>query len=142
MTAATTTLRPALSADIQQVLDLWEDARSTAAAVPDAPEALEALIAHAPDSLLVAELDGKVVGTVVAAWDGWRGNIYRLAVRRECRRLGIGLQLVRAAEAQLRDHGARRVTALVATEELGAAAMWKAAGYEHDRAVERFVRNL
>ena len=70
------------------------------------------------------------------------GSIYRLAVRRDCRRLGIGLRLVDAGEARLREKGAQRVTALVATEELGAAALWGAAGYEHDRNVVRFVRNL
>jgi ribosomal protein S18 acetylase RimI-like enzyme len=79
---------------------------------------------------------------VIAAWDGWRGNIYRLAVKRECRRLGIGLQLVNAGERHLSEKGVRRVTALVVTEELGAAALWKAAGYEQDSAVVRFVRNL
>jgi ribosomal protein S18 acetylase RimI-like enzyme len=142
MTPVTATVRPAEAADLPKVLALWEEARSEAASVPDTQDALDTLVAHTPDALLVAELDGDVVGAVIAAWDGWRGNIYRLAVRRECRRLGIGLQLVRAGEQRLRDKGVRRVTALVVTEELGAAALWKAAGYEQDSAVVRFVRNL
>jgi ribosomal protein S18 acetylase RimI-like enzyme len=136
------TIRAALAADIPAVLALWEDVRSVAASMPDTPAGLQALIDHMPDSLLVADLEGEIVGTVIAAWDGWRGNIYRLAVRRDCRRLGIGLRLVAAGEARLHEKGARRVTALVATEELGAAALWGAAGYEHDRNVVRFVRNL
>jgi ribosomal protein S18 acetylase RimI-like enzyme len=136
------TIRAALAADIPPVLALWQEARSVAASTPDTPAALQALIDHMPDSLLVADLEGEIVGAVIAAWDGWRGNIYRLAVRRDCRRLGIGLRLVAAGEARLVEKGARRVTALVATEELGAAALWGAAGYEHDRDVVRFVRNL
>jgi ribosomal protein S18 acetylase RimI-like enzyme len=135
-------IRPAAAADVQEVLDLWERARSGAAVTPDTPDALQALIAHTNDALLVAEFEGEIVGTVIAAWDGWRGNIYRLAVRPDRRRLGIGLQLVKAGEVRLREKGARRITALVATEELGAAALWGAAGYEHDRDVVRFVRNL
>jgi ribosomal protein S18 acetylase RimI-like enzyme len=135
-------IRPGVAADVPAVLALWQEARSVAASTPDTPEGLQTLIEHTGDALLVAELDGDIVGAVIAAWDGWRGNIYRLAVRRECRRLGIGLQLVRAGEERLRDKGARRVTALVATEELGAAALWGAAGYEHDQNVARFVRNL
>lgn len=135
-------IRPGVGADLEGVLALWQEARSVPASTPDTPDGLQTLIAHTEDALLVAELDGEVVGTVIAAWDGWRGNIYRLAVRRECRRLGIGLQLVRAGETRLREKGARRVTALVATEELGAAALWGAAGYEHDHDVARFVRNL
>ena len=57
---------------------------------------------------------GLIVGAVIAGWDGWRGNIYRLAVDAGHRRRGIGLQLVRAAEQYLHDCGVRRVTALVA----------------------------
>jgi ribosomal protein S18 acetylase RimI-like enzyme len=142
MTPVTATVRPAEAADLPKVLALWDDARSEAASIPDTEDALQTLTAHTPDALLVAELDGDVVGAVIAAWDGWRGNIYRLAVKRECRRLGIGLQLVNAGERHLSEKGVRRVTALVVTEELGAAALWKAAGYEQDSAVVRFVRNL
>jgi ribosomal protein S18 acetylase RimI-like enzyme len=138
----TASIRPAEGADVQGVLELWQGARSVPATSPDTPDALQALIEHTSDALLVAELEGEVVGAVIAAWDGWRGNIYRLAVRPDRRRLGIGLQLVEEGEARLREKGARRVTALVATEELGAAALWGAAGYEHDRNVVRFVRNL
>ena len=140
--SVTAVVRPAETADVGDVLALWEEARATEASLPDTPEAVQALIDHTPDALLVADLDGQIVGAVVAAWDGWRGNIYRLAVKRECRRLGIGLQLVNAGQERLREKGVRRVTALVVTEELGAAALWKAAGYEQDRAVVRFVRNL
>jgi ribosomal protein S18 acetylase RimI-like enzyme len=142
MTPVTATVRPAETADLPQVLALWEEARAEPASIPDTEDALETLVAHTPDALLVAELDGEIVGAVIVAWDGWRGNIYRLAVKRECRRLGIGLQLVNTGEERLREKGVRRVTALVVTEELGAAALWKAAGYEQDRAVVRFVRNL
>jgi ribosomal protein S18 acetylase RimI-like enzyme len=41
----------------------------------------------------VAEGDGEIVGALIAAWDGWRGNMYRLAVREGHRREGIGLAL-------------------------------------------------
>jgi ribosomal protein S18 acetylase RimI-like enzyme len=141
MTTAAT-VRTATEADIPGVLALWDEARSTPASIPDTPDVLTTLIGHTHDALLIAELEGEVVGAVIAAWDGWRGNIYRLAVRRECRRLGIGLQLVKAGEERLREKGVRRVTALVATEEVGAPALWKAAGYDQDPGVVRFVRNL
>jgi ribosomal protein S18 acetylase RimI-like enzyme len=143
MTAVTTaTVRPATESDIPRVLALWRDVRGAAASSRDTPDAVRQLTEHTPDALLVAELDGDIVGVVIAAWDGWRGNIYRLAVRRDCRRKGIGLQLVNAGQERLRDKGCQRVTVLVFTEELGAEALWKAAGYDHDRAVVRFVRNL
>lgn len=94
------------------------------------------------DSLLVAESNGRVVGALVAAWDGWRGNMYRLAVLPGHRRRGIARLLVDAAHERLRAKGARRVTALVAHGENEAIALWKAAGYEHDERIGRYVRKL
>jgi ribosomal protein S18 acetylase RimI-like enzyme len=83
-----------------------------------------------------------VVGTLVVGWDGWRGNMYRLAVRSDYRRRGIGLRLVDAGHEHLRSVGARRITALVGAEEDEATALWRAAGYERDEKIVRFVRNL
>jgi ribosomal protein S18 acetylase RimI-like enzyme len=127
---------------VPAVLGLWETSRSAASITPDTPEAVDALIGQ-PGSVLLLALEGdEVVGTLVVGWDGWRGNMYRLAVRSDFRRRGIALALVEAGHEHLRSVGARRVTALVGVEESGAAALWLAAGYEHDRKIERFVRNL
>jgi ribosomal protein S18 acetylase RimI-like enzyme len=134
---------PAREEDLDAVLELWEVARSPYSSTPDNPEVLARIIDRGAAALLVARRrDGRVVGTLIAAWDGWRGNMYRLAVAVEERRSGVGLALVRAGEEHLRECGARRVTALVGADDEGAAALWLAADYAHDRHVSRFVRNL
>jgi len=100
------------------------------------------LLAHDPDSLLVAESDGEIVGALITTWDGWRGNMYRLAVAPEHRRAGVGSLLVSAGEERLRGKAARRVTALVGRDDQVARSLWVAAGYEDDEHVARFVRDL
>jgi ribosomal protein S18 acetylase RimI-like enzyme len=132
----------AVGADVPAVLELWDEARSAASATADTPEATRAVVAHPGTALLLAEIGGELAGTLVAGWDGWRGNMYRLAVRADRRRRGIARRLVEAGEEHLRAQGCRRVTALVGSEEDGAAALWRAAGYERDDRVERYVRNL
>jgi ribosomal protein S18 acetylase RimI-like enzyme len=124
------------------VLALWETSRSAASVTPDSAEAVEALIAQPGSVLLLAVEGDELVGTLVVGWDGWRGNMYRLAVRADHRRRGIALSLVEAGHDHLRGIGARRVTALVGVEESEAAALWQAAGYERDRKIGRFVRNF
>jgi ribosomal protein S18 acetylase RimI-like enzyme len=124
------------------VLALWETSRSAASVTPDTVEAVEALLAAAGSVLLLAVEGDEVIGTLVVGWDGWRGNMYRLAVRSDHRRRGIGLALVEAGHEHLRSLGARRITALVGAEEEEAAALWRAAGYERDEKIVRFVRNL
>lgn len=91
---------------------------------------------------MVAERDGEIVGALIAAWDGWRGNMYRLAVRKDHRRKGIGIALTRAGEEYLHGCGVRRVTALVAFEDEAAGAFWESAGYPQDREIGRRVRNI
>ncbi|HEX6688152.1 MAG TPA: GNAT family N-acetyltransferase [Solirubrobacterales bacterium] len=136
------TVRRSRGGDVDAVLELWALARSSHASVADHREDVERLLEESPAALLVAEAAGQVVGTVIAAWDGWRGNIYRLAVRDEYRRKGVGLRLMRAAEAYLHDCGAHRVTALVAYDDEAAGSFWDAAGYPQDAEIGRRVRNI
>ncbi len=128
--------------DLPGVIALLDGARSGHASTPDRIEDLESLLGDSPAALLVAERYGEVIGTLIAGWDGWRGNLYRLAIREDCRRQGVGMELTRAGEEYLRSRGARRVTALVAFDDDVAGGFWDAAGYPIDEEIGRRVRNL
>jgi ribosomal protein S18 acetylase RimI-like enzyme len=127
---------------VPPVLGLWEQARSEHASTPDRPEDLERLVLGSPGVLLLATSGLGILGVVIAAWDGWRGNLYRLAVHPEYRRGGVGIALVRAAEEHLRRQGATRITALVAYDDPVAAAFWDSVGYPQDPQIGRRVRNI
>jgi ribosomal protein S18 acetylase RimI-like enzyme len=127
---------------VEAVLHLWSGARSSHASTPDRKEHVESLLGEGPAALFVAAMDGQVIGAVIAGWDGWRGNIYRLAIHPDYRRRGIGLQLTRAAEEYLRECGVGRITALVAYDDQAAASFWGAAGYPRDTQIGRRVRNI
>jgi ribosomal protein S18 acetylase RimI-like enzyme len=136
------TIRSAAAEDVAAVLDLWSRARSGGASTADDEIVVRRLLERDPDALLVAEVDGELVGTLVAGWDGWRGNMYRLAVSPEHRRQGIAARLVEAGERRLVAKGAGRVTALVWREDVLASSLWTAVGYTDESGIGRFVRNL
>jgi ribosomal protein S18 acetylase RimI-like enzyme len=136
------TVRQCRIPDAGAVLELWAQARSEHASTADHLDDVERLIASSAAALLVAERGGEIVGALIAGWDGWRGNMYRLVVREGDRREGIGIALTRAGEEYLRGCGARRITALVAFEDDAAGAFWESAGYPQDRDIGRRVRNL
>jgi ribosomal protein S18 acetylase RimI-like enzyme len=72
-------------------------------------ELIRRKVAVARDLFLVATLDRRIVGAVIAGWDGHRGWLYHLAVAPDVRRRGIGSRLVRAAESLLQARGCPKV---------------------------------
>jgi ribosomal protein S18 acetylase RimI-like enzyme len=134
-------VRPGRREEIPEVLAVWREAGSVPS-VSDDPASLGRLLETSGDALLVAEAGGRMVGTIIAGWDGWRANVYRLAVLPGARRRGVALQLVAEAERRLAGKGARRLSAIVMSGHDPAVALWLAAGYHHDTRVGRYVRTL
>jgi ribosomal protein S18 acetylase RimI-like enzyme len=131
------TIREGRADEADEVLALWRAAGS-APSVTDSAEHVRAVVASEHAWLLVAEVDGRVAGTLIVAWDGWRGHVYRMAVLPELRRRGIATSLVRAGEERLHAAGARRLAAIVLEED--AAEFWAAAGYERQPRALRFTK--
>ena len=134
-------IRLATIGDSEAILRLWADVVEHAS-IEDRVEDVHRLVARDPEALLVAEEDGRLVGTVIAGWDGWRGNLYRLAVAPDARRRGIAAALIEEGERRLETKGCRRVSALVIGGEDGAKAFWRSSGYAEHRSVSRFAKNL
>jgi ribosomal protein S18 acetylase RimI-like enzyme len=136
-------IRPCRLDECAEVLALWE----RAGAIPSPTDTLEEvtrLVRDHADYLLVAIQHGAVVGSVIAGWDGWRGNIYRLAVAPEARRRGLARRLVQDAARALRANGARRISALVERHEAHAVGFWDAladSGWRRDERMLRYVKN-
>ncbi len=124
--------------DIAAVLALWRAAADPTST--DSVEALAGLLSRDPGALIVAEADGRIVGSVIAGWDGWRGSVYRLAVAPGHRRDGLGRSLLRAAEGRLAELGARRQHAIVVGSNTRAVAFWRATDWEHQRGQQRFTK--
>jgi ribosomal protein S18 acetylase RimI-like enzyme len=128
------------ASEIPDVLELWSAADSHPS-ITDNPAVIAALLKREYAAFLVAEIEGSIVGSIIATYDGWRGIIYRLAVHPDQRRRGIAAKLTQKAEEVLTQWGVLRVIAIVDTARPTAMAFWKTAGYTND-GMTRFYKNL
>jgi ribosomal protein S18 acetylase RimI-like enzyme len=131
-------IRAAGPDDIPAVLSLWSDAAAPTST--DDVDGVGALLERDPGALLVAEVSGRIVGTVIAAWDGWRGSVYRIVVAPEYRRDGLGRRLLDEAENRLRRVGARRMHAIVVGTDAQALGFWESSDWEPQASQLRFTR--
>jgi ribosomal protein S18 acetylase RimI-like enzyme len=82
------------------------------------------------DLFLVAEEEGKVIGTVIGGFDGRRGIIYHLAVDRAFRGRGLGRTLMNQVESRLAAKGCIRAYLLVKPTNLDVLEFYKSLGWE------------
>ena len=125
---------------MEQVLELWRTAAEPS--VTDAADALRQRLERDRDLFLLAWDRGRLVGTLIGGWDGWRGHLYRLAVEPGCRRSGIARRLVANVEARLRTLGAVRIDGIVMKRNRAGSVFWRALGYRHHVEVARYVKDL
>ena len=135
-------IRSATDADIPDVLALWERGAGESSMKNDV-EGVRRLLDRDPEALLLAEDgDGRLVGSVIAGFDGWRAHVYRMAVDPSARMGGIGRALVEAMEERFRSLGAKRSDAIVLLDNDLGRGFWSAVGYAPDPKSDRWVRWL
>ncbi|WP_330236943.1 GNAT family N-acetyltransferase [Streptomyces sp. NBC_00566] len=134
-------IRHATAGDIDAVLRFWGEA-AEGTSISDDHAGVARLIERDPQALLLAELDGTLVGTIIAGFDGWRCSAYRLAVHPGHRRRGLARALLAAAEDRFAALGGRRVDAMVLVRNETAHHAWRAAGYGPQERWRRWVKPL
>src|SRR5262245_48058514 len=139
--ASSLSIRVCRLEDIEGILELWRQADATPG-VTDTADDLRRAITQTPAHVLVVEVASRLVGSIIGTFDGWRGNIYRLAVHPDYRRQGIARALVAEIERRLTRQGTKRITALVEKDHPWAMNFWEAVGYRVDERIVRRVRNL
>ena len=135
------TFRRAQAHDADAILELWRSSGASPTPTDDVPH-LVRLTGNPTAALLLALEDGQIVGSLLGTYDGWRGTLYRLVVRADKRRRGIGRDLVRQMDRIFAGWGVKRAHALVEIDRPSARLFWSSVGYAHDDRLVRHVRTL
>ena len=123
------TIRPYLASDQDDVVALW---RSTFAGDPPWNEPLDVIARKRSvqsDLFLVGSLRDRVVGTVLAGFDGVRGWVHHLAVLPEFRRRGFASLLMDRAEAGLLELGCPKLNLQVRRSNAEVVAFYESRGH-------------
>jgi ribosomal protein S18 acetylase RimI-like enzyme len=127
--------------DYDALVTLWDESR-----LPYKPygrdkrDRLEREITKPNAIFLVAEVEGKLVGSVLATHDGRKGWINRLAVTPALRQRGIARMLLAEAEDRLCRQGIEIVACLVEDWNTDSARFFEKLGYNRFEGITYFTK--
>ncbi len=100
--------------------------------VRDSQKNLDSMVAQDPESVLVAELDGEVVGSIMFSALGKNlALIWGAVVAEQHRRAGIAKQLIATVENTLRARGVVEIWCFIDTTNEASLASADGSGYKH-----------
>lgn len=127
--------------DYENLIELWKRA-----GLPYKPEGrdrkdkIEKELERGIAIFLVAEIDGKITGSIIGTHDGRKGWINRLAVDPEYRRQGIAKKLIEEVEKKLYEEGIEIIACLIEEWNKGSMEFFKKLGYKEHRNIIYFTK--
>lgn len=134
MSTAAVVIRPFASADTEAVVALWQ-ACGLVRPQNDPRKDIARKLKVNPEWFLVAERAGKIVGAVMAGYEGHRGWINYLGVAPALRRSGLGRRLMDEAERRLRAAGCPKLNLQVRPDNRDVIAFYESIGFAVEGAV-------
>ena len=110
-------------------MQLWETVFGYDAAHNSPGLAIDKKLALQDGLLFVALIDGRVVGSILAGYDGHRGWLYSVAVDAGQQKQGLGSALVRHAEAALTELGCMKINLQIRGGNEAVTAFYESLGY-------------
>ena len=124
------TVRTMTIEDFDQVHALWMTISGFAIrSIDDSREGVERFLRRNPTTSVVAEEDGKIVGSILCGHDGRRGCLYHVCVHKDYRMRGIGKAMVVYAMNALKAEEISKVSLIAFTRNDIGHAFWNRIGW-------------
>ncbi|PQM63185.1 MAG: GNAT family acetyltransferase [Rhodobacteraceae bacterium] len=134
-------IRPFKLEDKNTVVELWKICRLTRPW--NNPEKdIERKLNVQSEMFLVLEIQGSIIGSVMAAYDGHRGVINYLAVHPGYQKKGYGKILMTHVEQELLNKGCPKINLLVRSDNLNVKRFYKGLHYDEQDDVKVFGKRL
>ena len=119
------------SSDEAAVIELWTQCGLTRPWNDPAKDIARKLNVQ-PELFLVGIVEGQVVASVMAGYDGHRGWVNYLAVAKAFRKRGLGRALMRRVEQDLQAMGCPKLNMQIRSSNVEVLAFYRDLGYEQD----------
>lgn len=127
-------IRPFVADDEHAVIELW-DRCGLLRPWNDPKRDIQRKLLVNPELFLVGLIQGVVVATAMAGYEGHRGWINYLAVSPDCQRQGLGQMIMEAAEQRLRAIGCPKINLQVRTGNQQVIDFYRQLGFQIDDVV-------
>lgn len=117
--------------DYEGVRKLWMSIHGFAIrSLDDSREGVARFLDRNPGTSVVAVSgSGDIVGAILCGHDGRRGCLYHVCVREDCRRCGIGKEMVVFCMNALKEEGINKVSLIAFTKNDVGNAFWNCIGW-------------
>ena len=130
MDAVCYTVRAMQMEDYPRIYTLWTGIEGFGIrSIDDSKEGVERFLKRNPETSIVAEAEGEIIGTILCGHDGRRGCLYHVCVHRDYRRKGIGTAMVVFAMEALKREKISKVSLIAFTVNDIGNAFWKKIGW-------------
>lgn len=129
------TIRTYAPADEAAVVDLWQRCGLTRPWNHPGKDIARKLRVQADGFVVAVDAAGRIVGSVMAGYEGHRGWINYLAVSPDVQRGGLGRRLMAWAEAWLRAQGCPKINLQIRKDNAVAIGFYQAIGFGEDAAL-------
>ena len=117
--------------DYEGVYALWKKIKGFGIrSIDDSKEGVARFLKRNPTTSVVAEKDGRIVGSILCGHDGRRGCLYHVCVDEDYRRHGIGKRMVVFAMKALKEEKINKVSLIAFTENDIGNAFWNTIGWK------------
>ncbi len=123
-------IRKMLKEDYASVHKLWETIHGFALrSIDDSQKGIEKFINRNPNTSIVAEHDGKIIGTILCGHDGRTATFYHVCVDENYRRCGVGKKMVVEAMKALKEEEINTISLIAFTNNDVGNAFWNGIGW-------------
>lgn len=117
--------------DYDKVRALWNSIKGFGIrSIDDSYDGVKRFLKRNPTTSIVAEEDGKIIGSILCGHDGRRGCFYHVCVDEGCRKQGIGNQMALAAIEALKEEKINKVSLIAFKKNEVGNTFWKELGWD------------